>query len=63
MTDSKYTFMSRKELSFASGLTERTLYDYINKEWHTLENFGCKPYKRLTPAAVKYLCERYEIHL
>lgn len=59
----RYTFMTRKELSVASGVSERTLYVYICANWPKLRELGCEKHKRLTPSAVKYICENYGINL
>lgn len=63
MTETKYIFMSRKELAIAGGVCARTLYDYIDSIWPELEALGCKRQKKLTPAGVKYICENYGISL
>ncbi|MGM9825711.1 MAG: hypothetical protein ACI3Z8_04660 [Paludibacteraceae bacterium] len=55
--------MTRKELADASGVSDRTLYEYIKSNWQTLAALGCIKYKRLTPAAVKFICENYGIDL
>ena len=59
----KYQYMTRKELADASGVSRRTLYEYIKSNWQTLAALGCIKYKRLTPAAVKFICENYGIDL
>ena len=55
--------MTRKELADYSGVTVRTLYEYIKLNWVTLQAMGCSKKKRLTPAAVKYICENYGIDI
>lgn len=59
----KYQYMTRKELADASGVSRRTLYEYIKINWQTLQSLGCTKQKRLTPAAVRYICENYGIDL
>lgn len=62
MPDStKYKYMSRKELAAAAGVNERTLYSYILTIWPELQLRGCTPRKRLTPAAVEYICNHFGI--
>ena len=55
--------MSRKELANEAGVHPRTLYTYLQTIWPELESHGCLPRKRLTPAAVEYMCEHYGISL
>lgn len=61
--DVKYGFMSRKELAVAGGVSERTLYDYINGEVERLKEYGYKQRKKLNPMVVKYICENFGISL
>lgn len=57
----QYTFMTRQELALAAGVSVKTLSVYIKGIWPQLESMGCRPYCRLTPIAVKYICENYGI--
>ncbi len=62
-SNKKYRYMSRKELANEAGVHPRTLYTYLQTIWPELESHGCLPRKRLTPAAVEYICEHYGISL
>lgn len=55
--------MSRKELATAAGVNERTLYSYIQTIWGELAARGCTSRRKLTPAAVEYICENFGISL
>ena len=55
--------MSRKELADAGSISPRTMYSYIDSVWATLVSYGCEKRKRLTPAAVQYMCEHFGISL
>lgn len=59
----KYQYMSRKELASAAGVSERTLYSYISTIWNELVARGCTSGRKLTPAAVEYICEHFGITL
>ena len=64
MSDNKvYKYMTRKELAVAGDVCPRTLYNYIDSIWSTLEGYGCKKRKKLTPSGVRYICDNYGISL
>ena len=61
--NTKYQYMPRKELATAAGVNERTLYSYIQTIWGELVARGCTSRRKLTPAAVEYICENFGISL
>lgn len=63
IADTKYGFMSRKELAVAGSVSERTLYEYINGEIQQLKEYGYKKRKKLNPMVVRYICENFGISL
>ena len=62
-SNKKYHYMTRQELAYKAGVHPRTLYTYLLSIWPELDARGCSPRKRLTPAAVEYICEHYGIDL
>ena len=61
--DKAFTYMTRQELAIRAGVSARTLYSYVRQNWDTLETLGCRKYKLLTPAGVRYICEHYGIEI
>ena len=62
----KYKAMSYSELAEHAGINRRTLYRWLQYPMHRrkLRTLGVVPKaKALPPAAVKYICQSFEIDI
>ena len=54
----------KKEFALAAGLSYRTVQKWFQRESQALRRLGVSPRGQLlTPAALKYLCEKYDVEL
>ena len=59
-----YKSMYKFELADAAGVTRQTFYNWTLDDQEALKEMGVKRTgKMLTPKAVKFLCEKYDIAL
>ena len=61
----KYKSMTRTELADYAGVSRRTFFRWLSHKEHkkALRKLGAENMKLLPPAAVRYICETFEIDI